>query len=116
MLPTNFAGTPSEQPELEVVVREIGNWCRSHQALTAIDPRRIAIDLSFEPHQLIQALGWLVDTGHLKRVYKFETPAGYLLADDYESYLDVPPELRDRFDRTVQRSEGTIVPVYRGTA
>lgn len=114
MLPINFTASPGEKPEMEAVMREIGQWCKSHRALSAIDPRRIANDIDVAPEVLVQALWSLVERGYLKQVYKFETPAGYLLEDEYESYLDVPPELQDRYDNAVHRSEGTIIPVYRG--
>ena len=115
MLPTNFEALAGENPDLKVVVREIADWCESHATLSAIDPRRIARDIDAEPNEIVAALTLLVKSGVLKQVYRFETPAGYLLSDDYESYLDVPSRLRDRYDQPVSRSEGTIVPVFRGT-
>ena len=115
MLPTNFEGLALKRPDLRDALQGIASWCDQHVDLPEIDLRRIAYDLPSDPKKLTNALSFLVEEGVLRRVYCFEHPDGYLLDQEYESYLDVPEELHDAFEQhTVHRWDGRIVPVFRG--
>lgn len=114
MLPTGFAGTLGDPPGLVRAIESIDAWCAEHRQLPILDPRQIAHEVRIPAEDLTKALFFLVDKGLLRQVYQFQTPAGYLLADDFESFLDVPDELEDRYGETVQREDGEVVPVFRG--
>ena len=114
MLPTNFANLVTKPPDVHAQLEAIEQWCAAHRELAAIDPRRLANDVPIDPVALTKALFLLVEKGVLEQVYRFETPAGYLLPDDYKSYRDIPDELYDRYNEAVSKSSGKVIPVFKG--
>lgn len=112
MLPTGFANLAADRSPISDTIQLIDNWCQKHEELSAIDPRRLAKEQWVSPITLTEALLYLVDSGILRLVYRFETPQGYLLPDNYETEFKVPGKLQDRFDNPVNRWDGEIVPVF----
>jgi hypothetical protein len=102
-----------ENPELREALDSLSAWCQDHPQVGAIDPRRVVHEKHTPPEQLVRALTLLVHQGMLKLAYQYETPDGYLISQDFQSYSDVPDELSGRFDETFRREDGLIIPVYR---
>lgn len=115
MLPTNFANIAPKPSDFRSKLEALERWCAAHQELPVIDPRRLANDVPIDPVCLNNLLFFLVENGVLEQVYRFETPAGYFLPDEYKSYRDIPDELLDRYNHDViARESGRVIPVFRG--
>lgn len=113
MLSINFEPLASERPDLTDALKAIRDWCNHHEEVNYIDPRRVAAEAHLPPLRLVTVLQELVDTGYLQPIFRFETPAGYMLPGGFQAFVDIPDELTDtRTNLPVNRWDGTIVPMF----
>ncbi len=105
----------SERPELLDAWNCLADWLAKHPDVQFLDLRRIARSCqSVPPMTLADAMRYLVEQGQLFRVYRVETPDGHLLDEEFNSLLEVPDRLPDRFAKHwVDTSNAEVVSGFR---
>ncbi len=105
-----FENLINERPDLEIPLRAIGDWREQNSSLPSIDPRRVARASKVTYEQLARAFVFLCEKGIIQLRFRFESPEGALLGDNYETPDAVPWSYPDYENRMVERHD--VVPVF----
>ena len=111
-LPRNFDRLVARNSHLGRALREFAAFVDAHPNWESIDSRLLARALTdIDPWELARAIQILIDVGSIRQAYKVTTPSGSLSDATFDSPLEVPAKLPDRFEEYFETSEQDIVPV-----
>jgi hypothetical protein len=110
----NFDILADEKHELRQVWERMDDWFQRHPTRKYVDVRRLSRDLAdISVAKLAVALDLMARRGLLRQVFRVLTPEGVLLDRDFDSPLDVPDRMPNRFESSsFDTSEGDIVSGY----
>lgn len=108
-----------KHPKLTVVWDAFKHWQSKNPDRQYLDVREVVVSEEGISIELaLEAVEVLLESGHVRQVYKFVHPVYQAIGPDYDSPLKAPDEVPDaargQLDEWIDTSEAELVPLLRG--
>ena len=114
MLHIDYTNLKINNPSLTPAWEAFERWQVQNCARQYLDVREVfALDSDISARIILEAVEILLESGTVRQVYKVLHPVYKVIGPDFNSPLEVPHEVRNRFDQLVSTDEAEIVPLLR---